>query len=230
MVRLYGTHAPLCQFPRWCDLAQPDRPLRADAARNRARVLEVAYETFAAEGLVGADRRDRPSRRRRRRHGLSALPHQGGPVPGGDRRTESGTSSTRADALAEGQDPGKRCSSSFARWCCSSARPTTAWPTRWPARGSTSRLSPPETEAAFLGLLGDLLEAAQKAGTVRGDVDVAEVKALLPGAYAMQAASPDAAETGHRGGLRRPAGLRRRPCTRPGRVLEMTLALATSEC
>src|SRR6476646_2326574 len=33
-------------------VAQPDRPLRADAARNRARVLEVAYETFAAEGLA----------------------------------------------------------------------------------------------------------------------------------------------------------------------------------
>ncbi|HKV22663.1 MAG TPA: helix-turn-helix domain-containing protein, partial [Mycobacterium sp.] len=32
-------------------MTEPDRPLRADAARNRARVLEVAYETFAAEGL-----------------------------------------------------------------------------------------------------------------------------------------------------------------------------------
>src|SRR5258708_35087835 len=32
-------------------MAQPTRPLRADAARNRARVLEVAYDTFAAEGL-----------------------------------------------------------------------------------------------------------------------------------------------------------------------------------
>ena len=32
-------------------MAEPDRPLRADAARNRARVLEVAYDTFAAEGL-----------------------------------------------------------------------------------------------------------------------------------------------------------------------------------
>ena len=28
------------------------RPMRADAARNRARVLEVAYETFAAEGVA----------------------------------------------------------------------------------------------------------------------------------------------------------------------------------
>jgi hypothetical protein len=32
-------------------MAEPARALRADAARNRARVLEVAYETFAAEGL-----------------------------------------------------------------------------------------------------------------------------------------------------------------------------------
>ena len=32
-------------------MAETDRPLRADAARNRARVLEVAYDTFAAEGL-----------------------------------------------------------------------------------------------------------------------------------------------------------------------------------
>ena len=35
-----------------CEMAQPDRPQRADAARNRARVLEVAYDTFAAEGLA----------------------------------------------------------------------------------------------------------------------------------------------------------------------------------
>src|SRR5690242_21671372 len=32
-------------------MAQPERRLRADAARNGARVLEVAYETFAAEGV-----------------------------------------------------------------------------------------------------------------------------------------------------------------------------------
>src|ERR1700757_4023223 len=32
-------------------MSETARPLRADAARNRARVLETAYETFAAEGL-----------------------------------------------------------------------------------------------------------------------------------------------------------------------------------
>ena len=37
----------------------------------------------------------------------------------------------------------------------------------------------PGAEAVFLGLLGDLLAAAQGAGTARRDVGVAEVKALL---------------------------------------------------
>src|ERR1700753_1936651 len=32
-------------------MAQPARTRRADAARNRARLQEVAYEPFAAEGL-----------------------------------------------------------------------------------------------------------------------------------------------------------------------------------
>ena len=31
-------------------MSEPVRPMRADAARNRARVLEVAYEAFASDG------------------------------------------------------------------------------------------------------------------------------------------------------------------------------------
>ena len=31
---------------------EPDKPLRADARRNRARVLEVAHEMFLAEGMA----------------------------------------------------------------------------------------------------------------------------------------------------------------------------------
>ncbi|MBJ7383835.1 MAG: TetR/AcrR family transcriptional regulator, partial [Mycolicibacterium sp.] len=34
------------------EVTSTTRPMRADAARNRAKVLEVAYETFAAEGLA----------------------------------------------------------------------------------------------------------------------------------------------------------------------------------
>ena len=52
----------------------------------------------------------------------------------------------------------------------------------------------PEAEDAFLGVLGELLRAAQKAGTVRRDVDVADVKAILVGCQAMQAYKPEAAE------------------------------------
>ncbi|WP_156670863.1 helix-turn-helix domain-containing protein, partial [Mycobacterium sp. E136] len=32
-------------------MSATDRPLRADALRNRARVLEVAYDAFATDGL-----------------------------------------------------------------------------------------------------------------------------------------------------------------------------------
>ena len=45
----------------------------------------------------------------------------------------------------------------------------------------------PEAEDEFLGMLGDLLRAAQKAGTVRPDVDVPDVKAIMVGCQAMQA-------------------------------------------
>jgi hypothetical protein len=52
----------------------------------------------------------------------------------------------------------------------------------------------PEAEGEFLGVLGELLRAAQKTGTVRPDVDVPDVKAIVVGSQAMQAYRPDAAE------------------------------------
>ena len=52
----------------------------------------------------------------------------------------------------------------------------------------------PDVEEDFLRLLGDLLRAGQKAGTVRRDVDVPDVKAILGGCLAMQAANPNAAD------------------------------------
>ena len=44
----------------------------------------------------------------------------------------------------------------------------------------------PDAEDAFRGLLGELLVAAQGARTVRSDVDVPEIKALMVGCQAMQ--------------------------------------------
>ena len=52
----------------------------------------------------------------------------------------------------------------------------------------------PEAEAEFLGLLGDLLSAAQRAGTARPEVSVPEVKAVIVGCQAAQAYNPDVAE------------------------------------
>jgi hypothetical protein len=52
----------------------------------------------------------------------------------------------------------------------------------------------PDVEAGFLEMLGDLLRAGQKSGTVRSDLVVREVKALMTGASAVQATYPDTAE------------------------------------
>lgn len=45
----------------------------------------------------------------------------------------------------------------------------------------------PDAEGAFLAVLGELLRAAQDAGTVRGDVGVREVKSILVGCQAAEA-------------------------------------------
>jgi AcrR family transcriptional regulator len=52
----------------------------------------------------------------------------------------------------------------------------------------------PQAESEFLGLLGDLLAAAQRVGTARPDITVPEAKALIVGAQAMQGYNPDVAE------------------------------------
>jgi len=52
----------------------------------------------------------------------------------------------------------------------------------------------PQVEDDFLGVLDDLLRAAQKAGTVRADIAVPDIKAIVVGAQAVQAVKPDAAE------------------------------------
>jgi hypothetical protein len=52
----------------------------------------------------------------------------------------------------------------------------------------------PDAEEAFLAVLRDLLVAAQDAGTVRRDLDVRDLKALLVGAQAMQSYNAEAAE------------------------------------
>ena len=174
------------------NLAQPEKPLRADAARNRARVLEVAHDTFAAEGLSV------PIDEIARRAGVGA-----GTVYRHFPTKEELFRAVIEDRIDRIVDDG--------RALLTSAGPGDALFTflrsmvlEWGAtdQGLVDALAgvridienaAPDAEGAFLGLLGELLRAAQKAGTVRDDLDVPDVKALMVGAQAMQAYKPEAA-------------------------------------
>ncbi len=189
----YTERAPRFHIPEVTQLTETDRPLRADAARNRARVLEVAYDTFAADGLSV------PIDEIARRAGVGA-----GTVyrhfPTKEDLYRAVVEDRIQRIVERGARPAglpttpRRCSSSCARWCCNGAPPTAASPTRSPGIGIDIKTAMPAAEEAFLGILGELLEAAQAAGTARGDVDVADVKAILAGCLALQAAKPEAAD------------------------------------
>ncbi|OBB22251.1 TetR family transcriptional regulator [Mycolicibacterium peregrinum] len=167
--------------------------MRADAARNRARVLEVAYETFAADGLSV------PIDEIARRAGVGA-----GTVyrhfPTKDALFQAVIAERIRGVVEEG------------RSLLAEADPAEAMFTflrsmvlQWGAadRGLVDALAGsgidvntvvPEAEGEYLAVVGDLLAAAQRAGTVRGDVTVADVKALLVGCQAMQSYNGDVAE------------------------------------
>jgi AcrR family transcriptional regulator len=167
-------------------MAQPARPLRADAARNRARVLDVAYETFAAEGLSV------PIDEIARRAGVGA-----GTVYRHFPTKEALFAAVIEDrmqhlvdggyALLKSEGPGEALFSYLRSIVL-----------QWGAtdRGLVDALAglgidipsvAPDAEDAFLAVLADLLRAAQDAGTARQDIGVREVKSILVGCQAMEA-------------------------------------------
>jgi AcrR family transcriptional regulator len=169
------------------------RPLRADAARNRARVLEVAYETFAAEGLSV------PIDEIARRAGVGAgTVYRHFPTKDDLIRAVVKDRLQRivddGYALLDSDEPGEALYA-FLR----------SMVLRWGAtdRGLVDALAgyeidvesaAPDADQAFHALLGELLRAAQKAGTARLDVGVPEVKALLVGCQAMQSYNAELAD------------------------------------
>ena len=167
------------------------KTLRADARRNRARVLEVAAEVFATDGLsvpvqeiarragVGTGTVSRHFPTKQELFAAILL-----------RRMEQLTG--QADALVEGEDPGTAFFTFFATLVHAGAA----------NRGLAEALAGAgydlETAAARAGYdlpgrLRDLLARAQQAGAVRTDVDYADVKALLAGCLAREGGSDDAA-------------------------------------
>ncbi|MFV8166785.1 TetR/AcrR family transcriptional regulator [Mycobacterium sp. 134] len=167
--------------------------MRADAARNRARVLEVAYETFAADGLSV------PIDEIARRAGVGA-----GTIYRHFPTKDALFQAVIAERIRGVVDEG--------RTLLAEADPADAlfmflrsMVLQWGAadRGLVDALAGsgidvntvvPEAEDEYLAVLGDLLAAGQKAGTVRRDVTVSDVKALLVGCQAMQAYNDDVAE------------------------------------
>jgi AcrR family transcriptional regulator len=174
-------------------MAQPaPRPLRADAARNRARVLEVAYETFAAEGLAV------PIDEIARRAGVGA-----GTVyrhfPTKEALFNAVIESRMQAMVDDGYALLKTVGSGDALFTF--LRTVVL---QWGAtdRGLVDALAgfgidiaaaAPDAEDAFLGLLAELLRAAQEAGTARPDIGVREVKSILVGCQAMEAYNADLA-------------------------------------
>jgi AcrR family transcriptional regulator len=174
-------------------MAEPARPLRADAARNRARVLEVAYETFAAEGL-GV-----PIDEIARRAGVGA-----GTVYRHFPTKEDLYRAVIADRLSRivddgrslltSEDPGEALFTFLRSMVLDWGATDQGLVDALAGVGIDIKEAVPDAEEAFLGLLDALLRSAQKAGTARRDVDVPDVKAMVVGAQAMQAYRPDTAE------------------------------------
>lgn len=152
------------------------RPLRADAARNRARVLQVAYEVFAEQGLAV------PIDEIARRAGVGA-----GTVyrhfPTKEALFEAVISDRVRMVVARGRellaaDPATALFE-FLREMVRSGAADHGMVEALARYGIDLDSAAPGAEAEFLEVLGEMLVAAQKAGAARADVGVAELKALL---------------------------------------------------
>jgi AcrR family transcriptional regulator len=156
------------------------RPLRADAARNRARVLEVADEVFGEQGPAGSTEevarragvgvatvfRHFPTKESllaavvaARLHGLADL----------------------ADELARGGDPGTALFD-FLRHVVARSRTKSLLTEALAEAGGDPHEARRDADARLRAAVGALLERSQAAGAVRADVGVGEVFPLIAAA------------------------------------------------
>lgn len=167
------------------------RPLRADARRNRARILEVAFEAFAAEGLSV------PVQEIARRAGVGT-----GTVSRNFPTKEAlfeaillsrvSWLAEQAAQLAGGSDPG---TSFFAFFSLVVAEGAANLGMAEAIAGAGFDLDAAARRGGVdvMGTLGSLLARAQRAGAVRDDVELADVKALIAGCLARTPAAADPA-------------------------------------
>ncbi|KAA2258740.1 TetR/AcrR family transcriptional regulator [Solihabitans fulvus] len=171
-----------------------EKPLRADAARNRLRVLETAETAFAEEGVgVSFD-----EIARRAGVGVGTV-YRHFPTKdalfGALMTDRLNQLTTDAEAAADAPDPDAAFYGFFGRMIerallnlalCDAIEgdagisPATVW-------GHESRFRP-----AF----GRLLARAQDAGAVRTDVDIADLRAVMIGCLAMERQAPAGRQAG----------------------------------
>ncbi|MBV9796103.1 MAG: TetR/AcrR family transcriptional regulator [Actinobacteria bacterium] len=158
-----------------------DREPRADARRNRERVLRTAQQLFAAEGL-GVP--------------LDEIARRAGVGPGTVHRHFPAKEAlylavaidmlerlvAEADALAAGDDPGALFTL-LARMMAAGAE-NVAVKSALTAAEFDLRTAAPDVAAELTRQVGGLLDRAQAAGVARPDVSVGEVLALVAGAFA----------------------------------------------
>jgi AcrR family transcriptional regulator len=166
-----------------------EKPLRADAARNRARVLQVAYETFAAEGLAV------PIDEIARRAGVGA-----GTVyrhfPTKDLLFQAIITDRITQLVAGARDlvaadPGEALYA-FLADMVDEALTDQGLVDALAGIGVELGTAVPDGEREFMEVLAEVLAQGQKAGTVRSDVDAKDIKTLLVGLQAMQRYRGDA--------------------------------------
>ncbi|MEV0622944.1 helix-turn-helix domain-containing protein [Nonomuraea sp. NPDC050404] len=165
------------------------RPLRADAQRNRARVLEVAAETFAAEGLSV------PVHEIARRAGVGT-----GTVSRHFPTKESLFQAILLDRmeqlvrqaadLADREGPAEAFFAFFAALVEEGAA-NKGLVDALAGAGFDFRAVAEQSRYDVMGAWRGLLEAAQRAGTIRGDADLADVKALLTACMDRERHGPD---------------------------------------
>ncbi|GIH95879.1 TetR/AcrR family transcriptional regulator [Planobispora siamensis] len=155
------------------------KPLRADAQRNRARVLEVAAETFAAEGLSVSVHEIA----RRAGVGTGTVSRH---FPTKESLFEAILLSRmeqlvqRAEALAEGAEYGEAFFAFFALMVEEGAN-NRGLVDALAGSGFDFRSVEAERRYDVMGAWRELLRRAQQAGGIRADADIADVKALLTG-------------------------------------------------
>lgn len=159
-----------------------NRPLRADAQRNRDRVLEVAKEAFTTEGLAVP----MPEIARRAGVGIGTIYRQ---FPTKEALFEAivlqsmQTVLERARGLLEADDPGEAFFT-FVAYATEEGARDSALKNALAGTGYDIEARTSQAGEELRQIISDLLERAQRAGAVRPDVTVADVFALVTGVLA----------------------------------------------